>query len=265
MKRLAGITQNLRTAILISGGGTTAEAVIKACQKKHLSGINPIVISSSSEAKGNERVKKLGVELHILDTQNFSTREKFNEKLFYLLNDLQIDIISLQGWLLLIPAKIVRKYNGRIINQHPGPMDPGRPDFGGAGMSTPYRTNSARLAYVWATGEDPWTESDTHFVTEEFDKGGIIRTEKMEIPTKKELIPISLLRKNPEDLIQTTHQVQKAFYPVEHHNVIKTLQLFSQGTVTEYKRKKPLIPKANIAILNDAKKLAITLFPNYNL
>lgn len=254
-----------RLAILISGGGTTAEAVIKAIQKKELTGLSPIVISSSREAKGNERVRNLGVELYILDKNDFSNREEFDEKLYNLLEKLKIDIISLQGWLLLISKKIVQKFESKIINQHPGPLDPGSPDFGGKGMSTPYRTNCARIAYVWATGSEPWTESDTHFVTEDFDMGGIIRTEKMAIPAKKEKISIEELAQHPEELMQTTHEVQKAFYPVEHHNVIKTLQLFSNGIVKEYKREKPLIPEENIDILNAAKKLATQLFPKYNL
>jgi len=252
-------------AILISGGGTTAEATIKACQSGQLTGVNPVVISSNPDAKGNQRVKALGIEPYIIDREQFANRKEFNEELLKLLEKLQIDIISLQGWLLLISPAIVAKYKGKIFNQHPGPMDPGRPDFGGSGMSTPYRVNSARIAYIWATGEDPWTESDTHFVAEEFDKGDLIRVEKMPIPAKRKKISIEELRKTPEELIKTTHEVQKAFYPIEHRNVIATLQMFINGNVKAFKRKKPLIPEKNISTLSEAKKLAMELFPNYNL
>lgn len=251
-------------AILISGGGTTAEATIKASQSGKLTGVNTIVISSNPNAKGNERVKKLGITPYVIDRNKFS-REEFDEELLKLLDKLQIDIVSLQGWLLIIPPAIVTKYKGKIFNQHPGPMDPGRPDFGGSGMSTPYRVNSARIAYIWATGEEPWTESDTHFVTEEFDMGDIIRTVKMPIPAKKEKVSIGQLRKNPQELIQTTREVQKAFYPVEHKNVIATIQMFVDGEVKSFKRSHPLIPDGNIEILNEAKKLATELFPSYNL
>lgn len=254
-----------KLAILISGGGTTAEAVLNACKKNELSGLDPLVISSNRHAKGNQRVKNLGAKLYILDKDEFSKKSEFDTALFHLLQELQIDIISLQGWLLLISSAIVKKYEGKILNQHPGPLDPGRPDFGGKGMSTPYRTNCARIAYIWATQEEPWTESDTHFVTEQFDMGGIIRTEKMTIPSKKTPLSIQYLTAHSKELIQTTHDVQKRFYPVEHHNVIQTLQLFSDNTVTEYTREAPLIPKKNIQILHDAKQLAISLFPSYNL
>lgn len=254
-----------RLATLISGNGTTAEAVLKAIQNKTLTGLNPIVISSNKEAKGNTRVKNLRVELHILDKNSFKTRKEFDTKLLHLLEKLQIDIISLQGWLPLISQEIVKKYQGQIINQHPGPLDPGRPDFGGSGMSTPYRTNCTRLAYIWATGEDAWTENDTHFVTEKFDEGEIIRVEKMAIPKKNKKVSIESLQNNPEELIQTTHDVQKVFYPVEHHNVIKTLEMFSKNKVKIFKRDKPLIPDEYVQTLEEAKKLATSLFPNYNL
>lgn len=253
-----------RVAILISGNGTTAQATIKACQDNTLTGIQPFAISSNSEAKGNEKVGNLGITPHIIDRKKLG-KEEFDKKLLLVLDELQIDFISLQGWLLLISPAIVAKYKGRIMNQHPGPLDPGRPDFGGKGMSTPYRVNCAILAYVWATGSDAWTESDTHFVTEDFDMGDLIRTEKMSIPSKKEKITIDTLRKNPEELMKTTHQVQKEFYPVEHKNVIASLQMYADGTMKGFKRKQPLIPKENVSILQEAKKLALELFPPFNL
>lgn len=251
-------------AILISGGGTTAEATIKACKNGLLTGVNPVVVSSNPDAKGNKRVKNLAITPYVIDRKQFS-KEEFDEKLLGLLEKLKIDIISLQGFLLLISPDIIAKYKGRIFNQHPGPMDPGRPDFGGPGMSTPYRVNSALLAYNWMSGESIPAESDTHFVIEEFDKGDLIRAEKMDVSLKENLTTIEQLRKDPKELIETTHQVQKEFYPIEHHNVISTLQMLVDGKAKGFKRQKPLIPKENIGILNEAKKLAMEIFPNYNL
>lgn len=255
----------LRTAILISGNGTTAEAVIKACQNNTLTGIEPFVISSNPNAKGNERVKELGIEPHILDKNSFSSTKEFADVLYELIEKLDPDLISLQGWLHLIPVEIVQKFRNRIVNQHPGPIDPGREGFGGVGMSTPYRVNCALLAYVWMSGEKLAAESDTHFVTEEFDQGDLIRIQEMPIPLKKNLVTIKELRENREELIQTTHEVQRKFYPVEHENVIATLQLFTDGKAKPIKRDKPLIRDDKIPLLLEAKNLAMELFPKYNL
>src|SRR3989344_7665758 len=167
-----------KLAILISGGGTTAEATIKAIQNNTLTGLIPYVISSKPEAKGNERVKNLGITPHIIDKKAFSTNDAFGEKISQLLEELGIDIVSLQGWLHLVYPPIVRKYKGYIINQHGGPIDPGRPDFGGYGMTNPYRINCARLAYIWTSGDEAYTESDVQLADEEFDMGDLVRIEK---------------------------------------------------------------------------------------
>ncbi len=256
------MTKNV--AILISGGGTTAEATIKAAKNGQLGDVNLFVISSNPQAAGNTRVKNLGITPFVLDKENLK-KEEFDKKLFDLLDELKIDIITLQGWLLLISPEIVKKYKGNIFNQHPGPMDPGKPDFGGPGMSTPYRVNSALLAYVWVTGEKISAESDTHFVTEEFDMGDLIRIEQMQIPKKEKLTTIDEIKKNPQELIDATHMVQKEFYPVEHQNVIATLKMFINGKAKGFKRQKPLIQEKYINVLDEAKKLAMELFPKYNL
>lgn len=45
----------LRTALLISGGGTTAEAVIKATQRGELKGIQPVVVIASRPSAGGKK------------------------------------------------------------------------------------------------------------------------------------------------------------------------------------------------------------------
>lgn len=257
--------KRLKTALFISGGGTSACAVLKACLEKKLTQIEPIVISSNPNAKGNQRTAVLGFSPTIIDRTSFATLAKFGNELLSLLQKNKIELIFLQGWIPLIPANVIHAYDGNIVNQHPGPLDPGRIDFGGKGMSTPYRVNCARIAYSWMSGKDNWTQSVTHFVVEEFDMGNLIRTEKMSFPAKKQQLTIASLRKHPQELIETTHEVQKQFYPIEHQNVIATLQLFSDGKAKGFKRKNPLIPSDKIPLVLEAKKLAIELFPSYNL
>lgn len=257
--------KRLKTALFISGGGTSACAVLKACLEKKLRHIEPIVISSNPLAKGNQRTTALGFSPTIVDRASFKMLEEFGSALLALLRKNKIELIILQGWLPLIPKNVIDAYTGNIVNQHPGPLDPGRVDFGGKGMSTPYRVNCARIAYSWMVGQDNWTQSVTHFVVEEFDMGDLIRTEKMSFPAKKRPTTIASLRKQPQELIATTHDVQKQFYLVEYENVIKTLELLASGKRKGYKPSKPLIKKEHIPIVLEAKRLAMELFPSYNL
>src|SRR3989338_6762401 len=127
----------LKLALFISGGGSTAEAVIVACRKRILKMSPSLVVASKSGIGGIEKAHKLGMEkkdVMIVDPQRFATHQSFGAKLISECRKREIDIIGQFGWLPLTPANLINEFEGRIINQHPGPLDPPRSDFGGKGM-----------------------------------------------------------------------------------------------------------------------------------
>ena len=148
-----------------------------------------------------------------------------------------------------------------FINQHPGPLDGKRKDFGGKGMYGS-RVTCARLVYEWVTEKkEPWSEATTHHVTQKCDEGELIRVVRMDIDSFNHPVTIAELRKNPDSLVETTKKVQKELLPVEHENVIATLAAFARGVYPSFSRSKPLIPPEQKETLFKAKKLAIELFP----
>lgn len=243
-----------RLALLISGSGTTMEAVIKAYQEKRLLDIKPVVVvASRSDAPGIQKATELGVDWIVIQP----------EELLRTLKKYQVDLISQNGWMPLTPKNVVRKYEGMVFNQHPGPLDPGRSkfDFGGKGMFGS-RVTCARVAFEWVVGEkNPWTEATTHYVTEKYDEGDLIRVVRMEIPLLGRPVTIVELAETPQALIKTTKEVQKELLPLEHENVIATLQAFAEDKQLKFRRTKPLIHQGQEQILFQAKKLAIKLFP----
>ncbi len=256
--------KTLKTALLISGSGTTAQAIIKACKTKKLQGINPIVvISSQKNATGIKKIQKLGIQTTIINPKEYSSSTAFGEKLLKIFQDLKIDLISQNGWIPHTPTNVIKAYKGKIINQHPGPLDPGKKhDFGGKGMYGS-RVTATRLAYEWMTNEkSPWTESSIHFVDKEYDQGDLIKTNRLKITKTNSFNSIKELENNSQLLIKTTYEIQKQLLPLEHLTVISALQKFTrQKKVKGYNRKKPLIPQKNYKILKKVKKLAIKLFP----
>ena len=172
-------------------------------------------------------------------------------------------MVSQNGWLPLTPKSVVSAYRGWIINQHPGPLDPGRPvDFGGKGMFGT-RVSAARLAYAWAAEEGYWTEATVHQVTEEFDKGGLIATSAMPLPELGTSTTVCELVESPAMLLEATRDVQTWLLPQEHALVVDTLRTIGEiGTVPVYTREKPLIPTKNISIAIGAKQAAVQIFPN---
>jgi len=250
-----------KLGILISGGGTTAQAVIKAYQSGQLNLEPVVVISSRKDAGGLKKAEDLGIKVEVVRRVDFRTREQFGERLLKVLAKYQVDLVSQNGWMPLTPKIVVEEYKGRIVNQHPGPLDFGRPDFGGKGMYGS-RVSCARIAYEWVTGEkNPWTEATIHYVTEEYDKGGLIRTARMDFPALGRSITMEELANDPEELIKATEECQRRLLPIEHENVIVGLEMVARGECGPEKRESRLVPRGNWDILKQVKKLAIRLFP----
>lgn len=253
----------VRTALLISGSGTTADAVMQAVETGALKGITIAgVISSRPDAPGIEKAKARQVPAYVVERQAYGKdRAAFGAALLTLLRSLGVDFVSQNGWLPLTPEAVIAAYQGRIINQHPGPLDPGRPDFGGKGMFGS-RVTAARLAYIWTTRSVPWTESTVHHVTEEYDRGALISVTRLTVPAGPDTgITIAQLRRDPAGVIDTTKAVQRELLALEHDNVIRVLAAVGEGTVPVYQRTEPLVPDTQAAELEAAKQLAVQLFP----
>lgn len=252
----------LSLAMLISGNGTTAEAVIKSSQNGELTGIIPaVVIASLPDVDGLVRAEALGVETLVVQRKDFETAKAFGEKLLNIFNNLGVKLISQNGWIVKTPSNVINNYLGMIINQHPGSLDASKPDFGGQGMYGS-RVTAAVLAYYWLINQrEPFTEATVHHVTQNYDEGSIIRVTPMKAANLGRQISIDELRKDPQFLREQTSLVQAELLPLEHRNVIAVLQEFVDGNVPEFTRSEPLIPEENQPTLEEAKKLAIELFP----
>ena len=114
-----------RIAIFASGSGSNAENIanyFKGSSKAEIS----LIISNVSDAYVLERAKKMGIASCVIPAKEFRTAEPVIE----LLQQYKIDFIVLAGFLLLVPAKLIEAYPGRIVNIHPALL----PKHGGKGM-----------------------------------------------------------------------------------------------------------------------------------
>ncbi len=252
----------INTAFLISGEGTTAEAVIRACQHGEISHIRPVVvIASRHDARGLDRARAMDIPTETVARRNFTSLDAFGEALLGMFQKYNVLLVSQNGWLPLTPESVVQAYRGRIINQHPGPLDPGRVDFGGKGMYGA-RVVCARLAYCWVTDGDAWTESTVHHVTEAYDQGELIRVERLELPRASRALTIAQLRQSPDELKRRTASLQKLLLPLEHQNVIAALAAYgTMGKFPSFQRPNPLIPDEYQGSAMQAKELAVQLYP----
>lgn len=236
----------IRLALFISGGGTTAEAILRNCKKNKVPIRPSLVVSSSDKAAGIKKIISTGFskkDIVTINPKKFSGPRLFGDALIAECKKHDIDIIGQYGWLPLTPKALIDCFPGKIINQHPGPLDPPRPDFGGQGMYG-RRVHAAILYFRRITKHNYWTEATAHFVTEEFDKGEVIVSRQVDIL--------------PGD---TVEELQKRVLPVEHEVQIRALISLAKGKVKTVKRKNPLIRKHELSKLDEAKRIAKVYYP----
>ena len=154
-----------RIAVLVSGGGTNLQALLDAQTKGILkSGQICLVISNNPNAYALERAKNAGVESKVVTKKELGSQNAFEQKIIDLLEEKQIDIIVLAGFMSILSENFTGRYPERILNVHPSLI----PSFCGAGFYG-LRVHEEALRYgVKVTG------ATVHFVNEIPDGGKII-------------------------------------------------------------------------------------------
>ena len=155
----------LKVVVLVSGGGTNLQAIIDAVESNTITNTEIIgVISNNRNAYALERAKKHGIPGMCISPKDYETREAFNDAFLCALNEMNPDLIVLAGFLVVIPAKMIRQYENRIINIHPSLI----PAFCGTGYYGLKVHEAALKRGVKVVG------ATVHFVDEGTDTGPII-------------------------------------------------------------------------------------------
>ena len=161
-----------KVAVLVSGGGTNLQAIIDAKANGLIKNAEiSLVISNKASAFALERAKKAGIEAKCIASSMFDTRELFNKALIKALDEAEIDLVVLAGFLVIIPEEMVAKYRNRIINIHPSLI----PSFCGTGYYGLKVHEKALERGVKLTG------ATVHFVDEGTDSGPIILQKAVEV------------------------------------------------------------------------------------
>ncbi len=157
----------LRTkiAVLVSGGGTNLQALIDAQERGIIkSGEIALVISSNDTAFALERAKKHNIPSIAVSKKSCVNQAEFEAKIHTALIENGIQLVVLAGFMSILSANFVEKWEKRIINVHPALI----PSFCGEGYYG-LRVHEAALKYgVKLTG------ATVHFVNEIPDGGEII-------------------------------------------------------------------------------------------
>lgn len=162
----------LRVGVLVSGGGTNLQAILDAIDQGTITNAQvEVVISNNQGAYALERARNHGIKALCISPKQFDTREAFNCALLEGLEEYNLDLIVLAGFLVTIPPAMIERYRNRIINIHPSLI----PSFCGVGYYG-LKVHEAALARgVKVTG------ATVHFVDEGVDSGPIILQKAVEV------------------------------------------------------------------------------------
>lgn len=156
----------LRTAVLVSGGGTNLQALIDASAHGEMPHVElALVVSSSANAYALERAKKAGIRGEYVE------KPGFEESLNALLDEEGVGLIVLAGFLRILSEDFTHRWAGRIINIHPSLI----PAFCGSGFYGLHVHEAALSRGVKVTG------ATVHFVNEIPDGGEIIAQRAVEV------------------------------------------------------------------------------------
>ena len=178
----------MRVAILASGNGSNFEALAHQFQAGLLPGELIFVFSDHHDAYVLERAQRLNVRAFSFEVKEFENKAAYEKALLQLLQEQEIDLIVLAGYMRIIGKTLLSHYSNRILNIHPSLL----PSFPGLrGIKDAYEYG------VKVTGVT------VHLVDDGVDTGPIIAQE-----------PVMIL---PEDTLESLeekiHQTEHRLYP----------------------------------------------------
>jgi phosphoribosylglycinamide formyltransferase-1 len=169
------VTTRRRTAILISGRGSNMAALIAAARAPDFPAEIALVLSNKSDAAGLAFARQAGVATAAVDHKIYAGRDEFEGSMQAMLDIHRIELICLAGFMKILSAPFVTRWQGRIINIHPSLL----PAF--RGLDTHARAIAAGVKTHGCT---------VHFVEPELDAGPIIA--QASVPVRDDDTPESL-------------------------------------------------------------------------
>ncbi|WP_428544188.1 phosphoribosylglycinamide formyltransferase [Profundibacter sp.] len=150
---------NKRVAILISGGGSNMVALAQSMTGDHPARA-VLVLANNANAGGLQKAADMGIAAAVVDHRPFGKdRAAFEAALTRRLEQAQPDIICLAGFMRVLGADFVTRWQGRILNIHPSLL----PKY--KGLHTHARAIEAG---------DKQAGCSVHLVTAELDGGPVL-------------------------------------------------------------------------------------------
>ena len=155
--------KKIRIAVFISGTGSNLKSLINYSLKNNNKIKIKVIISDNNKAKGLDFAKVYKIKKKIYQFKKKKVAEK---KLLQFLREENIKLICLAGFMRILSANFIKKFEGQIINIHPSLL----PKY--KGLNTHERIIKNKEKFSGCT---------VHHVTSELDSGKIILQKKVKV------------------------------------------------------------------------------------
>lgn len=183
--------------VLASGRGSNLQAIIDNIEAGKLDAEVKVVISDKSTAYALERAKAHGIPGIFVNPGQFSAKEEYEKAIVECLQENQVELVVLAGYMRLVGKILLNYYSNRIMNIHPALL----PSFPGA--------HGQKDAVEYGVHFSGCT---VHFVDEGMDTGPIIL---------QAVVPV--LQDDDEDTLAAR------ILQEEHKIYSQAIQLYAQG------------------------------------
>lgn len=158
-----------KVAVLVGskGRGSNMANLIEAGQTGRMQAQVALVVSPKDETPAVLRAQNLQASVTVIPYKD----PDYSNRLLATLQDHQIDLVCLAGYMTLLPKPVLDAFPHRVLNIHPALL----PKFGGKGMYG-HHVHEA----VLAAGESV-SGCTVHYVTEEYDEGAVITQEEVAV------------------------------------------------------------------------------------
>lgn len=149
----------MRIAVLISGRGSNMVTLIDAVRAGEIPNAEiAIVISDQPGAAGLQKAAERGIETLVIERRD-RKREEHDQEIIEALQNCQVDLICLAGYMRILSREFIDAFRGRILNIHPSLL----PSFRGLNAQKQALDHGAKISGC-----------TVHFVDETLDGGPII-------------------------------------------------------------------------------------------
>ena len=161
----------MNLAVFASGRGSNLAIIASRIDDGELPARIAFVLTNNSDSGAINVASQHRIPVIHLSSVTHPDPDAYCKTMLTYLENHEIKLIVLAGFLKLIPDRIIQRFRGSIVNIHPAPL----PEFGGSGM---YGLKPHRA--VLAAGLQS-SKVCVHYVTADYDQGPVIASRKVKV------------------------------------------------------------------------------------